>query len=68
MTCNQPRSQRSGTRPPLLEPDQDRVLRAIRKRLTPPAIVAAVAKEEEVRHAIVTKVKELVEAGSATMV
>ena len=44
------------------------MLRAIRKRLTPPAIVAAVAKEEEVRHAIVTKVKELVEAGSATMV
>jgi hypothetical protein len=52
--------------PPLLEPDQDEVLRAVRERLAPPAVVAAVAKEEEVGHAIVTKAKEVVEAGSAT--
>jgi hypothetical protein len=43
------------------------VLRAVRERLAPPAVVAAVAKEEEIGRAIVTKAKEVVEAGSATM-
>ena len=53
--------------PTLLELDQAEVLHAIRKRLALPAVVAAVAKEEEVGHAIVTKAKEVVEAGSTTM-
>ena len=39
----------------------------VRKRLTPPSVVAAVGKEEEVEHAIVTKAKEMVEARSTTM-
>jgi hypothetical protein len=53
--------------PPLLEADQAEVLRAVRERLAPPAVVAAVGKEEEVGHAIVTKAKEVVEARYATM-
>ena len=53
--------------PPLFQPDQAEVLRAVRKHLAPPAVVVAVAKEEEVGHAIVTKAKEAVEARSATM-
>ena len=36
-------------------------------RLTPPTVVAAMSKEEEAGHVIVTKAKEVVEAGSATM-
>jgi hypothetical protein len=43
------------------------VLRAVRERLAPPAVVVAVAKEEMVGHAIVTKAKEVVKARSATM-
>ena len=50
------------------QPDQAKVPRAVRERLTPPAVVAAVANEEEVGHVIVTKAKEVAEAGSATMV
>ena len=53
--------------PPLLEPDQAEVLRAVRKRLTLPEVVVAVAKEEMVGHAIVTQAKEVVEARSATI-
>ena len=53
--------------PPLLEPDQAEVLRAVREHLAPPAVVVAVAKEEMVGHAIVTKAKEVVKARSATM-
>ena len=49
------------------QPDQAEVLSAVRKHLTPPAVVAAVAKEEEVGHAIVTEAKEVVKARSATM-
>ena len=49
------------------QPDQAEVLRAVRKHLTPLAVVAAVAKEEGVGHVIVTKAKEVVEARSATM-
>ena len=52
--------------PPLLQPDQVKVLSAFCKRLAPPVAVA-VTKEEMVGHAIVTKVKEVVEAGSTTM-
>ena len=43
------------------------MLRAVRERLTSPAVVTEVAKEEEVRHTIVTKVKEAVKARSVTM-
>ena len=43
------------------------MIRAIRKQLSLPAVVAAVAKEEEVRQVIVTKAKEAVEARSTTM-
>ena len=43
------------------------MLRAVRKCLTPLAVVAAVAREEEVGHVIVAKAKEVGEAGSATM-
>ena len=44
------------------------MLCAVRECLAPPAVVAVVAKEEEeVGHVIVTKIKEVVEAGSATM-
>ncbi len=50
-----------------LQPDQAEVLRAVRERLAPPAAVA-VAKEEMAGHVIVAKAKEVVEAGSATMV
>ena len=50
------------------QPDQAEKPRAVRERLTPPAVVAAVANEEEVGHAIVTKAKEVVEARSATLV
>ena len=53
--------------PPLLKPDQAEVLRAVRERLAPPTVVVAVAKEEMVGHAIVTKAKEVVKARSATM-
>ena len=49
--------------PPLLEPDQAKVLCAVRKRLAPPAVVVEMAG-----YAIVTKAKEVVEARSATMV
>ena len=49
------------------QPDQAEVPRAVRERLTPPAVVAVVANEEEVGHTIVTKAKEVVEARSATM-
>ena len=44
-----------------------KVLRVVRKCLEPLTLVAVVAKEEEVGHVIVTKAKEVVEAGSATM-
>ena len=53
--------------PSLLESDQAKVLCAVRERLTPPVVVAAVAKEEEAGHAIVTEAKEVVKARSATM-
>ena len=42
-----------------LQPDQTKVLRAARERFTPPAVVAAVAKEEEVGHAIVMKANDV---------
>ena len=51
----------------LLQPDQAKVLRAVRERLTPPAVVAAVAKEEEVGHVIVTEAKEVAKVRSATI-
>ena len=51
-----------------MQPDQAEVLRAVRGRLTPPAVMAAVAKEEKVGHAIMTEAKEVVEARSATMI
>ena len=50
-----------------MQPDQAEVLRAVCERLTPPAVVAAMAKEEEIGHAIVTEAKEVVKARSATM-
>ena len=53
--------------PPLLQPYQVNVLRAVCERLAPPAVVVAVVKEEMVGHAIVTKKKEVVKARSATM-
>ena len=53
--------------PPLLEPDQAEVLHAICERLALPAVVPTVAEEEEAGHVIVTKAKEVVEAGSTTM-
>ena len=43
------------------------MLRAVRERLTPPAVVATLAKEEEAGHAIVTTVMEMLKARSATM-
>ena len=43
------------------------MLRAINERLALPAVVVAVAKEEEVWHAIVTKAKEVVDSGSTIM-
>ena len=43
------------------------MLRAVHEHLAPLAVVVAVAKEEMVGHKIVTKAKEVVEAGSATM-
>ena len=54
--------------PPLLEPDQAKVLCAIRERLALPAVVADMVQEEEVGHVIVTTAKKVVEARSATMV
>ena len=49
------------------QPDQAKVPCAVRERLTTSALVAAVAKEEEVGHATVKKAKEVVGARSATM-
>ena len=46
---------------------QAEVLHAVRKRVAPQAVVAALAKEEEVGHTIMTEAKEVVEARSATM-
>ena len=43
------------------------MLRAVRKQPTPLTVVAAVIKEEEVEHAIVTEAKEVVKARSAAM-
>ena len=53
--------------PSLLESDQAKVLCAVCKRLTPPTVVTAVVKEEEVGHAIVRKAKEVADARSTTM-
>ena len=53
--------------PPLIEPDQAEVPRAILERLALPAVVATMAKEEEVGHAIVTEAKTVVKARSTTM-
>ena len=39
------------------QPDQAKVPRAVREHLTPPAVVADVANEEEAGHQIVTKAK-----------
>ena len=46
---------------------QAKVLRVVCERLTPVAVVAAVAKEEEAGHMILAEVKEVVETRSATM-